>query len=277
MSLKGIKTKSFDDVCFKSAIYQGGIRHRRFLPITHQLNYSMTMLALDLDELENLEQSVTGFGFSWWHWARFHRRDYCGEGPLKRAVIDKVIELAESASKEADEFFLTDHIRESLLCGRVIALVHLRYFGVYFSPVNFYYLYDAQGQWRYLLAEVSNTPWHEKHYYLIPTQQQSSACHWQHEKAFHVSPFNPIDQRYRWRISPLGEKMSIHLACHGEKKEFDASLQMKRQPLTSQGLRRFFFASPVPTLKILYGIYWQAFKLWRKGAVFYSHPNHQKK
>jgi DUF1365 family protein len=259
-----------------SGLYQGRVRHRRFSPIEHQLNYPISMWALDLDKLSQLEQSVTGFGFSRWHWARFKRSDYCGEGDLKTALIDKVVELASAQSSSSICSEPMTKLALQLHQGKVVALVHLRYLGLYFSPVNFYYFYDAQGDWRYLLAEVSNTPWHEKHYYLIPTQAEGNLRHWQQQKAFHVSPFNPMDQEYQWCVRPLGERASIYLACHRIDKEFDASLQMRRQPLNSQSLRRFAFASPMPTISLLFGIYWQAFKLWRKGAVFYSHPKYQK-
>ncbi len=94
-----------------------------------------------------------GLGEKWWHWARFRRQDYLGQGDLKAAVQDKVHELTGERIE-----------------GKVLAVVHLRYLGLYFSPVNFYYLYDHQGEWRYLLAEVSNTPWNERHYYALPAE-----------------------------------------------------------------------------------------------------------
>jgi DUF1365 family protein len=28
---------------------------------------------------------------------------------------------------------------------------------------------------------------------------------------------------------------------------------------------------PAVTLKVVFGIYWQAFRLWRKGVPFYGH------
>ena len=153
-----------------SCLMVGNIRHRRFTPISHALNYQLFMPCIDLDEIVHLERSVFCFGRNWWHWARFRREDYVGTGDIKQAVFQKVNELGGHC-----------------LSGSVRAVVHLRYFGIYFSPVNFYYVYDDAGQWQYLLAEVSNTPWNERHYYLLDATDKSS---WQHDKAFHVSPFN---------------------------------------------------------------------------------------
>jgi DUF1365 family protein len=164
----------------RSHLFVGYVRHRRFTPIEHGLNYHLFMPCLDLDDLDELQNSVWGFGQQWWHWARFKRQDYLGDGDLKQAVLDKVYQLSGQRIE-----------------GTVKAVIHLRYFGIYFSPVNFYYVYDQDTRWCYLLAEVSNTPWNERHYYLLDANDTAS---WKHNKAFHVSPFNPIEQQYHWKI-----------------------------------------------------------------------------
>ena len=79
------------------------------------------MPCIDSDQISAVEKSVWGFGQKWWHWARFKRDDYLGEGDLKHAVFDKINELT---GEKVD--------------GRVEAVIHLRYLGIYFSPVNFY-------------------------------------------------------------------------------------------------------------------------------------------
>lgn len=239
-----------------SHLLVGDVRHRRFTPIEHALSYPLFMPCLDLDELDDLETRVTGFGRRWWHWARFKREDYLGQGDLKHAVQNKVYELTG--------------VRIS---GRVEAVIHLRYLGIYFSPVNFYYLYDEQGNWRYLLAEVSNTPWNERHYYALNAEDEAT---WRHEKQFHVSPFNPIAQQYQWKLKPLAKQLSIHLECHRESKEFDATLKMRKYPFNSKVLVKHLISTPVMAVKVTIGIYWHALKLWVKGAPFYSHPKYQR-
>lgn len=238
-----------------SSLLVGDVRHRRLSPIKHELKYPLFMPCLDLDRLEELEQKVWCFGRGWWHWARFKREDYVGEGDIKQAVIDKVYELTGER-----------------VSGRVEAVVHLRYLGIYFSPVNFYYLYNQEGEWKYLLAEVSNTPWNERHYYAIPARHNGE---FEHEKAFHVSPFNPVEQHYFWRIKPLDKRLFVHLECHRDNKEFDATLSMRKQPLTSKSLLKQLIVTPIMAVKVVTGIYWHAFKLWFKGAPFYSHPKYQ--
>jgi len=241
-----------------SALMVGQVRHRRFTPVTHSLDYPLFMPCIDLDDWPELSQNVWGLGERWWHWARFRRDDYLGTGPLKQAVQDKVYELT---GEQCD--------------GKVLAVIHLRYLGLYFSPVNFYYLYDKGGNWRYLLAEVSNTPWNERHYYAVAADSGADGANWKHEKAFHVSPFNPVEQEYQWRLKPLDHSLMVHLECHPDQKEFDATLALKARPFTSSGLLKLLVRTPAMTVKVVFGIYWQAFKLWVKGAPTYLHPKYR--
>ncbi|CAM3790989.1 hypothetical protein VA7868_00425 [Vibrio aerogenes CECT 7868] len=240
-----------------SQLMIGRVRHRRHAPVAHSLDYPLFMPWIDLDELPVLSKKLRLFGFRWWHWARFRREDYLGTGPLKSAVIDCVNQQT-GAALVPDE-------------TRVMALIHLRYLGIYFSPVNFYYVFDRQGNWLYMLAEVSNTPWNERHYYVLTTDSQrtENICH---PKAFHVSPFNPVNQTYRWRLKRPGRTLTVHLECIRDETEFDATLNMKSTTFSDKQFLKLLAKTPIVSLKILWGIYWHAFRLWRKGAPVYDHP-----
>lgn len=264
-----------------SGIYSGHVRHRRFTPVLHRFRYSMFMVYLDVDEIDALCDRVTGFGRSWFHFARFHRQDYIGGAEnINLAVENKIFELTGER-----------------ISGKVCMLCHLRYGGLYFSPLNMYYVFDQQGRWQYVLAEVSNTPWNQRHYYAIPAKQYWQQKHFIDDKAFHVSPFNPMVQDYVWQLSIPDSIVKIHLEVHSKKdsfhregkkgfdensnhnvevptKVFDATLAMQKQPFTSKILLRHLLITPIMTIKVVVGIYWQAFKLWRKGAPIYDHPHH---
>ena len=140
-------------------------------------------------------------------------------------------------------------------------------FGFYFSPVNFFYLQQPDGSFSHVLAEVSNTPWNERHHYLVDLARQEDS-----NKVFHVSPFNPMDMQYHWKIKQPGQTLALHLSCSKQGKHFDASLQMDRKKLNSKNLLRVLMSIPNMTIKTMWGIYWQALKLFFKGVPVYPHP-----
>ena len=241
----------------QSAIYKGSVYHSRFVPKKHAFNYQIFLMWLNLDEIESLEDSVKGFSASSWAPLRFKRSDYLGnqKQPLKQAVLEKMSELANQS-----------------LDGTVFLLGQTRTFGLYFSPVNFYYLQQADGNFSHVLAEVSNTPWNDRHCYLVDLANQQDC-----DKIFHVSPFNPMDMQYKWQISQPEKSLHLTLSCHKDVKHFVASLNLSRIELNSKSLFRVLVSIPSMTIKTVFGIYWQALKLFIKGVPFYPHPAQGKK
>jgi len=54
--------------------------------------------------------------------------------------------------------------------------------------------------------------------------------------------------------------------------DFDATLTLRREPITSLTLARALIAFPLITLKVTVMIYWQALRLLLKRAPFFTHP-----
>ena len=241
----------------QSAIYHGEVFHCRLVPKKHAFRYHIYLLWLAVDEIDQLESKVRGFSTRAWSVLRFKREDYLGDPQhdLQHSVIEKMSLLAGKT-----------------LTGRVFMLGQTRTFGWYFSPVNFYYLQQPDGSFSHVLAEVSNTPWNERHHYLVDLALQQDS-----NKAFHVSPFNPMDMIYKWHIAQPAEQLKLSLSCHKQEKHFIASLNMTRQELNSANLLKQLLRIPSMTLKTLGGIYWQALKLLIKGMPIYSHPKQGKK
>lgn len=244
----------------QSQLYLGQISHRRFSPKKHSFNYSLFMLALDVAEIENAKSGVGLFGFSWYHPLRFVEKDYLKGEPfsLSTRITNKVVQL--NGHDDID---------------RIVMLVQVRSFGVYFSPANFYFCYDQAGTCTQMLAEVSNTPWNERHYYLVDLLHKGEKSN---KKVFQVSPFMDLDMSYFWRVKPP-QKDNDSLVINIENKRvdrvngiveklFDANLMMKKQPLTQKGLLKVWCQLPVMSLKIVATIYWQALKLFIKRIPF---------
>jgi hypothetical protein len=248
------------DQQLESAIYKGFVRHRRFTPQRHEFDYPLFMMLLKLDEIPDLLQRFWQLGSRMWSWARFRRADYLGSADedLADAVRCKIATLADLAEHDCR--------------GDVYLLCHLRYFGIYFSPLNLYYL-KQDGQFRFMLAEVSNTPWNQRHYYLVDLEQPVP-----HAKAFHVSPFNPMQQTYQWRITPPDAESGqclVHIAVQDQASRntvFDATLSLKRLGLNQALLNRVLLKTPIQTASVVVGIYWQALKLFVKKVPLHKHP-----
>ena len=258
---------------FNSGIYHGEVRHRRFVPHGHSFSYPLYMLYLDLDELPALDKQVRWFGvnranlISWW------RKDYLRSGgeDLKQAVLAKAADFYRRHDTALPDW------------QRVCMLTQPRYLGIVFNPITLYYCFDATNQLQTIVADVGNTPWNERHAYVLPMQgsigdvQSTNHGHQQHfrcQKVFHVSPFNPMQMDYQWRVSTPGKQLFVHIENHlqgeGNEKHFDATMAMQLAPI--EQLSRFAWRQPLMTVQVVWSIYLQALKLWLKRTPIYDHP-----
>jgi DUF1365 family protein len=135
--------------------------------------------------------------------------------------------------------------------------VHRLQAGRGFNPVRFAYVED-DGALAAVVAEVTNTPWGERHSYVLDPAGGRL------DKAMHVSPFMPMDQQYAWRLTAPGDSLVVHLENHQDgERVFDATLSLRR---TARAPRRW------QSLRILARIYAQAARLKLKGAPYHPHP-----
>lgn len=253
----------------RSALYEGWVQHRRFGPARNAFRYRIFMSYVDLAELPAL------FDRRWFWSARspnlawFRRADYLGptDVPLDVAVRD----LVEQRTGRRP-------------AGPIRLLTHLRFFGFNFNPVSFYYVFDERdARVETIVAEITNTPWKERHAYVLPVAAGKAAGRraWRFafDKQFHVSPFMPMDMRYRWSFGAPGEGLHVHMenqSCMGGDREiavFDATLHLTRRPMTARTLARALIRFPLLPLQVVALIHWQALKLLWKRVPFHTHPS----
>jgi DUF1365 family protein len=246
-----------------SALYEGVVRHRRHAPRAHAFTYRMAQLYLDLGEVGQVFAQSRLWSTTRRAPGRFDRADFLGPAdvPLDEAVRDRV--AAATGERPA---------------GPVRMLAHLRTFGHVFNPVVFYYCFDADGATLVaVVAEITNTPWKERHAYVLPVDaahRRGRALHWEFAKAFHVSPFMAMRRNYRWAFTVPGARLHVHMdVLDGATREFDATLALARHDLDAAALARLLWRYPAMTLQVLGAIHWQALRLWLKKTPVIDHPS----
>ncbi|WP_207877885.1 DUF1365 domain-containing protein [Pseudomonas sp. 32_A] len=246
-----------------SSLCLGWVSHRRVAPRPHAFRYRIGMFYLDLDEQAWL------MGLSRWlgRWRlaplSWRQTDYL---PAQTRRGETLAQAARLLVRKA-----TGQLPE----GPVHLLTQLRCWGLSFNPVSFYFCHDRDGHLTAILLEVRNTPWRERYHYVLPVQG-NLARPFSVAKAFHVSPFMPLDMDYRLSFCLDADHVRIHMEnWQGGRKLFEANLALHRRPLNRAALNRYILAFPWMSLRTLSAIYWQALRLLCKRTPIHDHTASQ--
>lgn len=246
----------------KSRLYEGVLRHRRVSPRQHEFRYRVAMVYLCLDELPDVLSRARFWSARGPALAEFRRSDFLGDPavPLQDEVRRRICEETGAVHT-----------------GPIYLLANLRYFGYVMNPIACYYCFnDDETRLDYVVAEVNNTPWNERHSYVLKGPREGVWLKTAFDKQFHVSPFNPMAMRYHWRSNTPDRRLVLHMenSAQGDK-VFDATLSLSARPMTPTNLNKLLLRYPFMTAKVVLAIYWQALRLFLKGLPIYTHPqNH---
>jgi uncharacterized protein len=248
-----------------SAVYEGWIRHRRFEPVEHEFRYPLFLMYLDLHELPGVLDPFPLWSARRAAPARFRRSDYMGDPrrPLAECARDAV--EAETGSRPR---------------GPVRLLANIRCLGHVFNPVAFYYCFETSGERvEAVVADVNNIPWGERHPYVLSRDDGEGPggdLVDELDKRLHVSPLMGMDQTYAFRAAEPGQRLSVEIESRpsqgAEGKAFDATMSLRRRPLSAPVLNRMLARYPAMSLQVVAKIYWQALRLRLRGARPHTHP-----
>lgn len=243
-----------------SALYRGGVMHRRLRPRAHQLNYRVFWLLLDLAEIDGLDRRLRLFSRNRFNLLSFHDRDHGdGSGTALRPHIE--------------DFLMRAGI--DIGDGPIRLLTMPRVLGYVFNPISLYYCHQADGRLAAMVYEVTST-FGVRHAYVIPVPNVDQAAGLIRQgaaKALYVSPFMEMEMDYAFRGHAPGERLDLTIdGLDAEGVLITAAMSGERRPLQDRQLWAAALALPLMTLKVMAAIHWEALKLWLKGVRLTRQP-----
>ena len=239
-----------------SCIYNGVIKHQRFKPIKHSLNYKTFSLLLDLEEIESLDKKISIFSLNKFNIFSFYNLDHGARdgSSLKDWVL-----------KNIKKFNINNNITKiKLLC-------YPRIFGYVFNPLSIFYCYE-NNDLRAIFYEVKNT-FNEQHTYIFKIKDNEKIVQ-KCKKKFYVSPFMDMETYYNFKLLNPKDTLSIFIKqTDGNETVLTATQTGDKKEFSLKQLIINFFKYPLMTIKIISSIHYEAFFLWKKGAVYRKRDN----
>lgn len=231
-------------------------------PHSHRFDYRLYFTLFDVERIDEICAASPWWSKESWNLVSFRRRDF---------IAPHGICIAEAVRDRVEQ------VHGVRPMGRIFLLTHLRQWGSCFNPVSFYLCLDEAEKLQFLVAEIHNTPWNERHAYVLDARDQPGPDYrFCFDKVFHVSPFLPMELRYDWRFSLSEDSVAVHmLVMDGDSECFGAGMKLALEALSPAAMRRMPLKYPFLTARVVAAIYWQAFRLWLRQTPFFSHPDKQ--
>lgn len=239
----------------RSHFLVGTIRHRRNRVVTYDFTHHVWYLALDLDELTEVDHRLPLLSFNRRNLLELHDSDHLDGGSegLRSAVSRRLLSHGLDPTRM-----------------RVTLIAYPRIFGYVFNPVSFYLCHDAAGALCVVLAEVHNTHGDRQVYEFLPVANDGPLFKGAQEKRMYVSPFIASDAHYELLVWEEEGELTITIReSEGDDPVLVARLQVRQVPLTNGRLLRLLAGDPLVPLKTSALIFWHALRLWWRGVPWH--------
>lgn len=240
----------------RSHLLRGKVRHRRTQPMVYELEHDVFYLALDLDEIDRVDEGLRLFSRGRRNVLTLRDRDH---------FVPEAADLRASVH---------GHLQAEGLDTtgwRVTFITTPRVLGYQFNPASFYLCRDAEGLMQVVIVEVHNTH-DERRLYTLQPERRGKAWIDEMDKDFYVSPFIDMDAHYVVRVQDDPDRVRIAIT-ETEKGEplLTATLVAERFRLTDRSLLRTLLHVPFATQKTIVAIHLHAWRMWRRGYTFRKH------
>ena len=237
-------------------LLKGHTIHQRTAPFKHRFKYSLTMIDIDIDRLDEASKQSVFFSIDRSNLFSFNRKDH---GNRKDEALRP---WAEQQFSEAGVVTTGCQIR---------LVTFARHVFYKFSPISLWLCFNSENQLSGILYEVNNT-FGETHTYAATTPRSSRNRHIG-DKVFHVSPFFDISGKYQFTLRVDDTQLSLIIATmHDGVQTHLATIKAKAKQATSSAFLWQAITRPFSSLAVSFAIHWQALKLWIKGAKYHSKP-----
>jgi DUF1365 family protein len=257
----------------RSRLYQCSVMHHRFAPRVHRFDYRIFMLALDLDELAEVQRSFRLLSVNRGNLFSFREADFMRvDEPVHNPTADGVATKVTAASSLKARVLAGLKARGMDLPDARVELVTMpRILGYQFNPVSFYFCYDPAGRPRAAVAEVTNTFREMKVYILDESTWAAGAFRLRVPKEFYVSPFSDLDVAFDFTLKPAGDRLAVQIDDYnGALRTLTSTLTGEADPLSDRRLAWFFLKYPLLTLLVVARIHWHALRLYLKGVPWFG-------
>ncbi|MBM9499770.1 DUF1365 domain-containing protein [Leptospira sp. 201903071] len=237
-----------------SYIIQAKVMHDRRSPRKNRFSYGIFTFALDLDELQTLDEKLRLFGVERRSLFRFSAKDHLGFGKTK--VKENIL-----------EYLKQNGVSETI--QKAILITNVRILGYVFNPVSFYYFYGENDEPLCAVAEVGNTFGEQKPFFLGKETWKDGAFRLKTGKFFYVSPFVGLKSEFEFTLRPSKEGLNIRIdVLEEDKAVMVTTYSGTKLELSDINLLRMFLRYPLVTVKVIVLIHWQALRLYLKGLPF---------